>query len=355
MTLLFALLALLMPQQEAEIVFAGDAMQHQVQLDNAHRSDGTYDYSASFAEISPWVQSADYAVVNLETTLGERNFTGYPCFCSPDSYASALKEAGFDLFLTANNHTLDRRDKGLRRTVSVLDSMGVDHIGTYADRTQREVRMPFIKDINGFKVAFLNYTYGTNGIKVQGNVVVDYIDRKQISKDVEAARAAGAEIVVAMPHWGVEYQLTEHASQRDLAKFMLSAGVDAIIGGHPHVVQPMHLYNQTDSLDKRVVVYSMGNFISGMRTTDTRGGAMVRLKLYRDSNLRARIAGAEYRLVYTVPGEKGRKSHRLIFLDPETSAAAAAPMGTQARAFLTNALRALNSASTALPRYVPAN
>lgn len=353
MMLLFAILSLLLPPQEAEIVFAGDAMQHQIQLDNARRADGTYDYSETFAEIAPWVTEADYAVVNLETTLGERNFTGYPCFCSPDSYAQALKDSGFDLFMTANNHTLDRRDKGLRRTVAVLDSMGVDHIGTYTDKGARTERLPLIKDINGFKVAFLNYTYGTNGIKIQGDVVVDYIDRALIRSDVQAARDAGAEIVVAMPHWGVEYVLKENATQRALVEYMLDLGVDAVVGGHPHVVQPMHIYQRTDSLDKRLVVYSMGNFVSGMRTTDTRGGAMVKLKLYRDKDMHARIAGAEYRLVYTIPGQKGRRSHRLVFLDPDTPDSKFGQLAPQARAFRSNALRALDAAPTAIPRHTP--
>lgn len=267
MVLLFALLSMLFPQEEATIVFAGDAMQHKSQLDNASRGGGVYDYSETFAEIAPWVQSADYAVVNLETTLGDHNFSGFPMFCSPDAYAVALKDAGFDLFLNANNHTLDRRDAGLRRTVHVLDSLGVAHTGTYTGASARNASVPLVRNINGFKVAFLNYTYGTNGIDIQGNVVVDYIDRKVMADDIKGARDAGAELVMVMPHWGIEYELTERAPQRELAKFLLDNGADAVIGGHPHVIQPMH------HTGGRAVVYSMGNFVSGMRTT-TRAAAL---------------------------------------------------------------------------------
>ena len=345
MVLLFALLSMLFPQEEATIVFAGDAMQHKSQLENASRG-GVYDYSETFAEIAPWVQSADYAVVNLETTLGDHNFSGFPMFCTPDSYASALKDAGFDLFLNANNHTLDRRDNGLRRTVRVLDSLGVAHTGTYTDAAARNASVPLVRDINGFKVAFLNYTYGTNGIDIQGNVVVDYIDRKKMTADIKSARSAGAELVVVLPHWGIEYELTERAPQRELAKFMLDNGADAVIGGHPHVIQPMHRTGGA-------VVYSMGNFVSGMRTTDTRGGAMVSMHIKRDKAGKAVIDGMKYRLVFTIPGQPGRRSDRLIFVDPDTDiAASAGGMAGQCRAFVSNATRTFDRHNTNVSRHI---
>lgn len=346
MVLLFALLSMLFPQEEATIVFAGDAMQHKSQLENASRG-GVYDYSETFAEIAPWVQSADYAVVNLETTLGDHNFSGFPMFCTPDSYASALKDAGFDLFLNANNHTLDRRDNGLRRTVRVLDSLGVAHTGTYTDAAARNASVPLVRDINGFKVAFLNYTYGTNGIDIQGNVVVDYIDRKKMTADIKSARSAGAELVVVLPHWGIEYELTERAPQRELAKFLLDNGADAVIGGHPHVIQPMHRTGDG------AVVYSMGNFVSGMRTTDTRGGAMVSMHIKRDKAGKAVIDGMKYRLVFTIPGQPGRRSDRLIFVDPDTDiAASAGGMSGQCRAFVANATRTFDRHNTNVSRHI---
>jgi poly-gamma-glutamate synthesis protein (capsule biosynthesis protein) len=339
---IFEMLSWLFPSQEATLVFFGDAMQHQVQLDAARRTGNNYDYTDCFADVAPWVREADYAVVNLETTLGAKNFTGYPCFCSPDSYAKALKNAGFDLFLTANNHTLDRRDAGLRRTANVLDSLGVEHIGTYVNAAQRNERLPFVRNINGIKVAFLNYTYGTNGITVQGKVVVDYIDRALIKADIAAARRAGAEIIIAMPHWGVEYQLTENASQRSLAEFLHSEGVDVVIGGHPHVIQPMHLRNG------RLVVYSMGNFISGMRTRDTRGGAAVKVHLKRDLSGKVYVESAGYRLFFTVPGNQ----YRVKFIDADTdvNATVGTAWASQCRAFIASAQAVFNRHNTAVPR-----
>lgn len=337
--LLFSLLSLLFPPQKATLVFAGDAMQHKSQLDNARRAGGGWDYSECFAEVSPWIKAADYAIVNLETTLGEKGFTGYPCFCSPDAFAEALKEAGFDLFLNANNHTLDRRDRGLKRTLTVLDSIGADHIGTYRNRDERKQRMPFVKEVNGFRIAFLNYTYGTNGLKVSGDAVVDYIDREVIASDIKNARQAGAEIIVVIPHWGTEYRLLPDSYQKYYANFLSDAGADIVMGGHPHVIEPMEMRTDANGR-KQLLVYSLGNFISGMRTTDTRGGALAKVVLSRDKDGKAIIESAGWRLVYVVKGTPGKKADRLVFIDNDEDITDSIPASSQynARAFTRNAV-----------------
>lgn len=194
--------------QEVDIVFAGDAMMHTGQIEAARRQGGVYDYSYCFQEVAPYISGADYAVVNLETPVAGAPYSGYPQFNAPVSYVEALADAGFDLFLTANNHTLDRRDRGLKRTVAVLDSLGLDHIGTYTNAAERSRRLPFVADIGGFKVGFVNYTYGTNGFSVSSDAVVDYIKADDIRRDIASARNAGAEIIVAAMHWGEEYTLT---------------------------------------------------------------------------------------------------------------------------------------------------
>lgn len=291
---------------EASLLFAGDAMQHTAQLDAARRAYGSYDYSEYFCEVDSYISAADYAVVNLETPLAGRPYSGYPCFNAPDSYAAALKDAGFDLFLTANNHTLDRGDRGLRRTISALDSLGLDHIGTYASLSRRLESIPFVKDINGFRVGFLNYTYGTNGINPGPDVVVDYIDTALIRRDVAMARKNDAEIVCVTIHWGEEYSLLPNKSQRQLADFIHSLGVELLIGSHPHVIQPMEMrYNPLDSLDRSLTVYSLGNFISNMKTRDTRGGVMVKVDLIRDLHGVAHVLRASYVPVFTVPATRG--------------------------------------------------
>lgn len=271
-------------QQQADLLFVGDAMQHQAQLDEALRLGGGkyYDYSDCFTLIAPEVIAADYAVVNLEVPLGGGpRYSGYPCFSAPDSYAEALQNAGFDLFLTANNHCLDRGDAGVRRTVQALTRMGVDHTGTWHDAAERAATPPLVKNINGIKVGFANYTYGTNGIAPKAGAEIALIDRKAMAREVAALRKAGAEIVCVCIHWGVEYQLTEHPTQRETAQYLADLGVDLIIGSHPHVIQPMKVMHNAKNNKDVLVVYSLGNFISNMKTGPTRGGALVKVRLTR--------------------------------------------------------------------------
>lgn len=286
---------------QAELLFVGDAMQHQAQLDQAKKvGKGSYDYSDCFTLIAPTITAADYAVCNLEVPLGGGNdYSGFPCFSAPDLYAEALRDAGFDLFLTANNHCLDRRDKGARRTIVALDSIGVDHIGIYHDAAERRQKVPFIKNINGFKVGFLNYTYGTNGIESTQGTEVSLIDKEAMAREIKSTRDAGAEILVVCMHWGVEYVLLENANQRALADFLVDQGVDLIIGGHPHVIQPMKVVRNEKENKDVLVVYSLGNFISNMKTDDTRGGALVRVKITRDPSGRAIFKEAGYDTFYS--------------------------------------------------------
>ena len=293
--------------QKAEIVFVGDAMQHQGQLDKAREiGKGEYDYSECFTLIAPEIQKADYAVCNLEVPLGgPGTYSGYPCFSAPDSFADALIDAGFDLMLTSNNHCLDKKDKGARRTLDVLDKMNVDHVGTFRNKAERDSLVPFIKDINGFQVAFLNYTYGTNGINATDGMEVAYIDKDKIAKEIALAKDKGAEFVIVTIHWGIEYVLTENKVQRDLADYMIDSGADMIIGGHPHVVQPMKIvHNEKEDKDV-LVVYSLGNFISNMRTADTRGGAMVWTTLVRDENGKVKFDHADYDIFLSAKPEAG--------------------------------------------------
>ncbi|MCH5319415.1 MAG: CapA family protein [Paramuribaculum sp.] len=309
---LVSLASLLFDSDEIDISFVGDAMQHQSQLDAALASGGstTYDYSSYFKEIEPIVKAADYAVVNLECPLGGKGYTGYPQFCAPDSYAKALQDAGFDLALTANNHILDRREAGLKRTLAVLDEMNFPHVGCYANASERDSLAQFITNINGFNVAFLNYTYSTNGIPCPPTVAVDYLNLNKMKNDIDNVRKKGAEIVIVCPHWGLEYKLLPEQAERKMAHALIEHGADIVMGGHPHVIQPMEL--RRDSTRNSLIVYSLGNFISGMKTDDTRGGAMCTVKLKRDSLGKPYVADANYRLLYTQKPCAETKNFRLI-------------------------------------------
>ena len=295
--LLLSLVSLLQSNNQVDLMFVGDAMQHSPQLTAALTSAGTYDYSPCFRYVEEDIRWADYAVVNLECPLGGKPYTGYPAFSAPDSYAAQLQKSGFDLILTANNHCLDRRDHGLRRTITALDSMGIPHLGTYANPAARAQQVPLITTIKGVKFAFLCYTYGTNGIAVQGDAVVDLIDRDVIARDIERARALGAQVLCVNLHWGIEYQLKPVQSQRDLADWLVEKGVDLIIGGHPHVVEPMEM-RHSKAYDKDVLlVYSMGNFISNQRDIDSRGGAMVKVSVTMNGN-KPLVHDARYQLFF---------------------------------------------------------
>lgn len=334
----------------ATLFFAGDAMQHQAQLDKARElSSNGYNYSGCFELIAPEVRKADYAVCNLEVPLGGGpDYTGYPCFSAPDSYAEALKDAGFDLLLTANNHCLDRRDKAARRTLDALDALGIDHTGTFKTAEQRDTLVPLIKDINGFKVAFLNYTYGTNGIQPMDSVEVAMIDREKIKNEIEKSRAAGAELIVVCMHWGIEYVLLENQRQRDLADFLVECGADLIIGGHPHVVQPMKVvHNEKENKDV-LVVYSLGNFISNMKTADTRGGAVVWTTIGRDSQGRARFENATYDLIFAAKPE-GKRNFRVIPGWMEDSVPTAQKQHWEI--FKRGALKVLDKHNESVPRF----
>lgn len=295
--LLLSLVSMLQGGSSANLVFFGDAMQHQPQLTAAHQGDGNYDYKPCFRYVEEDIRWADYAVVNLECPLGGAPYTGYPTFSAPDSYAKQLFTSGFDLLLTANNHCLDRRDRGLCRTISVLDSLGIPHIGTYVNQTVRAKQMPFITTIKGVKFAMLDYTYGTNGINIQGDVVVDFLDRELMARDIQLAREKGAQVLCVNLHWGIEYELKPVDSQKSLAQFLIDQGVDLIIGGHPHVVEPMEI-RHSDKYDKDVLlVYSLGNFISNQTGIDSRGGAMVKVSVTMIGG-KPKVHDARYKLFF---------------------------------------------------------
>lgn len=290
-------------------------MQHQAQLDAA-RKGKDYDYTGYFDDIKPFVSVADYAVVNLETPVSTPPYSGYPCFNAPPAFLDALADAGFDLFLTANNHTLDRGARGLRKTIEELDVRRLAHTGTFANDSARAESVPMIVNVNDFKIGFLNYTYGTNGISPRDGVVVDYIDRPAIRRDVENSRKAGAELICVCVHWGDEYKLLPNASQRYLADFLEAIGVDMIIGGHPHVIQPMELRPNKYYPDKNILlVYSLGNFVSNMKTADTRGGALAHVKLFRSDDKKPMVQSAVYRLLFTIPGTPGSSNYRVMEAD----------------------------------------
>ena len=292
------------------LLFAGDLMQHITQI-NAARIDGDkYDYTDCFALVRPLIEEADIAIGNFEVTLGGKPYRGYPCFSAPDEYVLAIRDAGFDVLLTANNHCLDSGRKGLERTIRLLDSLRIPHCGTYATPEARQKEYPLLIEKKGFRLALLNYTYGTNGLVVKEPNVVNYIDTTTIARDIVAAQAMQPDAIICCIHWGQEYQTRQNREQEQLADWLLAHGVTHIIGSHPHVVQPIEVRG-TEETGRHLVVYSLGNYLSNMMKKNCDGGLMVTLELEKDSV--TRMKDASYQLVWVSrPIVSHKKVHRLI-------------------------------------------
>ena len=260
------------------LVFAGDMMSHMPQVKAAYNPQSKrYEYEHWFQFLKDTIASADVAIANLETPLGGEPYSGYPMFSAPDAFAEDLKKVGFDILVTANNHTVDKGKKGLERTLSILDSLNILHTGSFRNQQEHDSITPLMIEAKGVKIALLSYTYGTNGIPVPKPNIVNLIDYVQMEKDIVKARSLGARIVIPIIHWGVEYQTYEHSSQVKTAEYLASKGVDAIIGMHPHVVQPIkYVKRKNDSIP---VAYSLGNAVANMRDRYKDGGLFVKLTI----------------------------------------------------------------------------
>lgn len=290
------------------LVFAGDLMQHMPQI-NAARTKGGYDYTECFQYIRPQIEYADIAVGNFETTLAGPPYSGFPCFSAPDDFLRDVKATGFDVLLTANNHVCDQGRRGIERTILMMDSLAIPQLGSYVDTADRAKRYPLLVEKNGFRLVFLNYTYGTNGIPVPQGQIVNKIDKELMAQDIRRAKEMEPDAIIAFMHWGEEYQLTPNNSQRELADWLFAQGVDHIIGGHPHVVQPMEI--RTDSLGQQhALAYSLGNFVSNQYKDHTVGGMLVHMSLEKDST--TRLSACDYSLYFvTRPVSSGHKQHRV--------------------------------------------
>lgn len=277
----------------ATVGATGDMLMHLPCVTPAATGGDSYDFTPYFTRLSSYVQAVDYAVANLETTLAGSDYVrwyngkklvgyyGYPSFNSPDDLIPSLRSAGFDMMLTANNHTYDTGTTGFHRTQQILAQTGMDFTGT---RSSQEDDNYLIKSINGISVGMVCYTYETspeaNKVSLNGIPMSD-ADSKLINvflkddvtgfsadlkEDIANMKRDGAEAIVLYIHWGEEYQTKENAQQRAMAQAACDLGVDVIVGGHPHVIQPIDLLTSTaDDSHKTVCLYSTGNVLSNQR------------------------------------------------------------------------------------------
>jgi poly-gamma-glutamate synthesis protein (capsule biosynthesis protein) len=268
-------------QDTLNLLFIGDVMAHQKQIDAA-KTDNGYSFEPCFEWIKPYFAEVDVTVANLEVTLAGEPYSGYPAFSAPDALATALQQAGVDVLLTANNHACDKGRKGVERTISVLDSLHILHTGTFYDSVHRSQTYPLMLKKNNISVGLLNYTYGTNDIPTPEPTVVNRIDTVQMAADIAATKQLSPDIIAVAIHWGEEYKLYANHAQRAIADFLLRQGVRLVIGSHPHVLQGMEMNRTGDAAVQSVVVYSLGNFISNMTAVNTEIGVMARIRLVKD-------------------------------------------------------------------------
>lgn len=262
------------------ISFVGDLMCHSPLFQYAETDSGGYDFSPYFEYISGELSAADLTIGNLETvTAGNTaKFTGYPDFNTPEQYLDALKGAGFDFLVTANNHSLDRGESGIYKTIENIRARDIGYTGTFLSKGDRDsIRIVKVK---GAAFAVLSYTYGTNGKPVpKGREhIINRIEPELITNDIQAAKGLGANIVIVFYHFGEEYKKLPNAYQKRAVQTALDAGAEIVIGSHPHVLQPAE-WPQKDSIFRaaQFVAYSLGNFLSNQQWRYSDAGAILTL------------------------------------------------------------------------------
>lgn len=307
----------------ATLVSVGDVMVHGPQLTRAYNSEtGQFSFQSSFDTIQSFIEPSDYAVANLETTFSGKDqglrlsssvyykgYQGYPTFNTPSVLATNIKEAGFDMVTTANNHCYDGLQQGLLSTLNTLDSVGLDHVGTNKDPDSETA---FIKDIEGIRVGFFNYTYSTNGIHVvdENKYAVNTFDnysKEGIDRMVSSIKSYleknkdQLDYSIVYIHFGNEYKTTPNSHQKAIVEALIKAGVDAVIGTHPHVLQPMEKVTVTledGSTRSGFVFYSLGNFLSSQIYTNGQPypkdvGMVLRMNLEKNEDEKAQLKSVE--------------------------------------------------------------
>jgi len=262
------------------LIFAGDIMCHETQLLSAYDStNNKYDFDSYFSGISPLIQTADLAIANLETTLPGDVFTGYPEFGSPDELALTVKNAGFHCLVTANNHSYDKGRTGLQRTIQTLNKNQILHTGTFSSAEEKDMLNPLIIKIQNTRFALLNYTYGINPNISLSEYLINFIDTVTIQKDIIKANDLDSDFIICFLHWGPEYDTIQSTEQQHIANWLHKHGVQAVIGAHPHVVQPLEILRDANNNIEGITAFSLGNLISNQRSENRKRGSIIEITL----------------------------------------------------------------------------
>ncbi len=301
-------------KKTATMAVVGDIMVHDYQYNEAYDpATGEYDFMHNFQDVKKYFAGRDLVIGNLELTFGgtDRPYSSYPCFNTPDSFLDAVKDAGFNLLTTANNHSMDTGRNGVLRTLDKLDEYGIEHFGTY--RSQEERDTIFYKDVNGIRFAFLSYTYGTNGIPVPEDYLVNIIDNDQMVSDISEARKH-ADVVVVMPHMGNEYETYPRDIFVNWADRMFAAGADIVLASHPHVLQKME-YRKIDHGDGEhdgFIIYSLGNFISSQTDPPRNASIVLHLTVEKIGGAPANVTEVSFVPIWTQFRNAADENHFVV-------------------------------------------
>lgn len=269
-------------QTTAEIGAIGDILLHDRVYKDADTGSG-YDFSDMFAPVKEMLSNPDFTIANQESIAAgsDLGLSSYPSFNSPYEISDTLQNVGIDLVTLANNHSLDKGEKGILRAIDYYNKIGMPYVGI--NKNEEDARRNRIIKINGINIGFLSYTYGTNGIPIPDgkDYLVNYLDDHKITQDIKDLRDK-VDLILINAHWGLEYKRNPSDEQRRLAKLMAEAGADIIIGHHPHVLQPIE-WIESDK-NQTLVVYSLGNFISGQQNDYKDIGGMVRIEITKESS-----------------------------------------------------------------------
>lgn len=284
-----------------KMLFLGDIMQHKEQLEAAFNTkSGTYDYSQYFTRLKSYFVKADIVGANMETTFAPPPFAGYPAFRSPSSLAAECAASGINLMFAANNHSADVGSAGLKGSIGTYENLGVIWTGIFRSQSQEEEKNPCIIEKKGFRIAFINYTYGTNGIRTPIPYIIKRLSSEQIDRDIALAKSKSPDLIFAAVHWGDEFTEEPVEYQLKWEKELYSKGVNVIIGSHPHVPQDVIAYKDSTGKISRITAYSLGNAISNMTATNTRIGIMLGVSVTKDEAGDVVICEPEKHLIWTL-------------------------------------------------------
>ena len=307
------------PNASTEITISavGDLMCAGRQFKLAEEGNNEYDFFPTFQMIRPLLEGADLTLGNFETNMAGAGagYRGFPRFNTPDDYANPLREAGFDVLFTSNNHAMDNGEAGIRRTIRVLDEYGLGHTGTFENEQDRDsIRMV---DVKGIKIALLSYTSTTNGIAgPRGkSYLVNYIAFPKMKAEIAKARQLGADVVLTYFHFGTEYDHNPNWWQELVVSEAIDAGADIILGSHPHVVQPVKFFKTHNArLDSGIVCFSLGNFLANEYRSGGDAGVIMNLRLKKDhANDSIYISAVDYVPTWTYRGtNKAMERHVIL-------------------------------------------